>query len=395
MVLRDLPGRLRLLIPRDALRRRLFVAADVGLLLVAAVVDLALWGFHPELRGSTIQVPVPVVLATTVVVFASLLLRRRYPWPCFAVAWTYSVVWSLIMPLYQPFTALLIGLYAVSRRRDRPQAIGALIAVVPVIAIASSNTATYNPTGDVGVVVTVLVWCVLYGMVWTIARFAWAGERAAELREARRAAEAALAVADERLRLARELHDIVAHSVTGIVLQAAGVRRNSLLGEDQLRGSLELIERTGTQAMRELRRLLGLLRTPDGERPGASLAELGQLVELTEACQIAVRVRESGEARQLSPELDHVAFRVIQESLANVIKHGGAGSNVDVMLAWEPEALRVDVINQPGEGPPEGLPTEHSGLGLRGLKERLRAAGGELDAGPDPAGFRVMAHLPG
>jgi signal transduction histidine kinase len=232
-------------------------------------------------------------------------------------------------------------------------------------------------------------------MVWTIARFAWAATRAAELREATRAAEAALALADERLRLARELHDIVAHSVTGIVLQAAGARRNRAAGEDQLRGSLELIERTGTQAMRELRRLLGLLRTPEGDRPGASLAELGQLVELTEACQITVHVHESGEPRQLAPELDHVAFRVVQESLANVIKHGGRGSTVDVTLAWAPTALHVDVVDQPGEGPADGLPTENSGLGLKGLAERLAAAGGDLSARPDGTGFRVSARLSG
>ena len=124
--------------------------------------------------------------------------------------------------------------------------------------------------------------------------------------------------------------------MTGIVLQAAGVRRNATLGEDQLRGSLELIERTGTSAMRELRRLLGLLRTPEGDRPGASLAELSQLVELTEACQIAVQVEETGEHRQLPPELDHVAFRVVQESLANVIKHGGRGSPSTSRLAGSP-----------------------------------------------------------
>jgi signal transduction histidine kinase len=395
VVLRDLPRRLRLLIPRGGLRRRLFSVADAALLIVAAVVDLALWGLHAEVRGSGVRLPIPVVLITTVLVFGSLLLRRRYPWPCYAIAWSYSIGWSLTLPYYQPFMALLIALYAVARHRDLREAVLALLAVVPAIVIASYNTATLNPRGDTGTAVTVLVWCVLYGMVWTIARFAWSAARAAELREATRAAEAALALADERLRLARELHDIVAHSVTGIVLQAAGVRRNRAAGEDQLRGSLELIERTGTQAMRELRSLLGLLRTPDGDRPGASLAELGQLVELTEACQIAVEVRQSGEPRQLTPELDHVAFRVIQESLANVIKHGGRGSTVNVALAWEPAVLRVDVSNRSGEGPAAGLPTEHSGLGLRGLKERLQAAGGELFAGPEAGGFRVTARLPG
>ncbi|HET9647380.1 MAG TPA: histidine kinase [Microlunatus sp.] len=395
MVLRDLPGRLGLLIPRGTLRHRLLQVADVALLVVAAIVDLVLWGFHPEVRGSSARVPVPIVLVSTVVVFAVLLVRRRRPWLAYAAAWVYAMAWSLILPLYQPFTALLIGLYAVGRRRPTRPAVLALIGVAPVIAVATYNTATANPTGDVGVLVPALVWCVLYGMVWTTARLGWAADRAAEMREAKRAAEAALAVADERLRLARELHDIVAHSVTGIVLQAAGVRRNPRIGEDQLRGSLELIERTGTQAMRELRRLLGLLRQPEGERPGASLAELDQLVELTEACQIAVRVQESGQRRGLTPELDHVAFRVVQESLANVIKHGGRGSSVDVDLAWEPDQLRITVTDQPGEGPADNLPTEHSGLGLRGLTERLQAAGGELVAGPEGVGFRVAARLPG
>ena len=384
--------------PPGLRRSRLLLAADIALLVVAAAVDLALWGLDSQLRESTRSVPIAVVLVSTVLVFGSLLFRRRHPWPCYAIAWAYSVGWSLAMPWYQPFMALLIALYAVARRRDLPQAVGALAGLVPVIAIATYNTATLNPRGDTGTAVTVLVWCVLYGMVWTIARFAWSAARTAELREAKRMAEAELAVADERLRLARELHDIVAHSVTGIVLQAAGVRRNAALGEDQLRGSLELIERTGTSAMRELRRLLGLLRTPEGDRPGASLTELGQLVELTEACQIVVHVDETGEPRQLAPELDHVAFRVVQESLANVIKHGGRGSQVQVTLGWQPAELTVDVRNSPGEGPADGLPTEHSGLGLRGLGERLQAAGGDLLSGPDGpdgSGFRVTAHLPG
>ena len=375
--------------------RRLLFAADIALLLVGATVDLVLWGFHPTLRGSAAVVPVPVVLITTVLVFGLLLLRRRRPWMCYGIAWAYSIGWSLALPYYQPFVALLIALYAVARYRDRRQSVLALVGTAPVIAVASYNSATLNPRGAIGIGGTVLVWCVLYGMVWTIARFAWSAARTAELREAKRVAEAELAVADERLRLARELHDIVAHSVTGIVLQAAGVRRNATLGEDQLRGSLELIERTGTSAMRELRRLLGLLRTPEGDRPGASLAELSQLVELTEACQIAVQVEETGEHRQLTPELDHVAFRVVQESLANVIKHGGRGSQVQVDLGWEPGRLTVDVRNSPGEGPADGLSTEHSGLGLRGLTERLQAAGGDLDSGPDGSGFRVTAHLPG
>ncbi len=387
-------GWLQRLVPRGATRRRLFVLADIALLLVAAVVDLVLWGFDPALRISPGSVPIPAVLITTVITFGAQLWRRRYPWPCYAIAWAYAVGWSLLIP-YQPFTALLIALYAVARRRALGQAVLALLGVVPVIAAATFSTASWHPTDTAGVLVSVLVWCVLYGMVWTIARFAWSATRAAELRETARAAEAALALSDERLRLARELHDIVAHSVTGIVLQAAGVRRNPAVGEDQLRGSLELIERTGTQAMRELRRLLGLLRTPEGDRPGASLAELDQLVELTEACQIQVRVHESGEPRQLAPELDHVAFRVVQESLANVIKHGGPGSTVELGLDWEPAQLSVDVRNQPGDGPTVGLPTENSGLGLRGLRERLQAAGGELVAGPDGSGFRVSARLPG
>lgn len=385
---------LRRRIPRGTSRQRLLVIADIALLLVAAAVDLVLWGFDPGLRGLPGRVPILLVLVTTVIVFGAQLWRRRHPWVCYAIAWTYSIGWSLFIP-YQPFTAMLIALYAVARRRELGPSLAALLGIVPVIALATDNAAAFHPTDATGVITAVLIWCVLYGMVWTIARFAWSAGRAAELREARRAAEAALAVADERLRLARELHDIVAHSVTGIVLQAAGVRRNPSLGEDQLRGSLELIERTGTQAMHELRRLLGLLRQPDGERPGASLAELGQLVELTQACQITVQVRESGEPRPLAPEIDHVAFRVVQESLANVIKHGGRGSNVAVALAWEPAGLQIEVSDQPGEGPAEGLPTEHSGLGLKGLRERLQAIGGVLLVGPDGAGFRVTAQLPG
>ena len=181
MVLRDLPGRLGLLIPREGCgrrlvrRRRLLLAADFPF----SSPPSSIWRCGdsiPQLRGgSTVQVPGPGRAGEHGGCLRALLFRRRWVWLCYGIAWAYSVGWSLAIPYYQPFTALLIALYAVARHRDLRQAVVALLGLIPVIAIATYNTAVLSPRGEVGVVVPVLVWCVLYGMIWTIARFAWAG----------------------------------------------------------------------------------------------------------------------------------------------------------------------------------------------------------------------------
>ncbi|HEY6497067.1 MAG TPA: histidine kinase [Trebonia sp.] len=214
-------------------------------------------------------------------------------------------------------------------------------------------------------------------------------ERAERL-EREREALARVAVAEERERIAREIHDIVAHSVSLMVVQSDGAdaaieQRNM----DEVRKAIAAIGRTGRDALTELRLLLGVLRANDeiaGPQPGT-----GQLEELIKSAPVPVRLRVDGPHRELPQGLALAAFRIVQEALTNTIKHAGPGASADVRLNYLTSALEVEVTDDgTGAGAP-GL----TGHGLIGMRERAAMFGGTLAAGPRPAGgFRVLARLP-
>jgi signal transduction histidine kinase len=227
-------------------------------------------------------------------------------------------------------------------------------------------------------------------------------ELTAELHEAAvraadaRAAQAAGAVADERRRIARELHDVVAHSVSMMVVQAGGARR--ILDRDPARAiaAAGLIEHTGREALAEMRRLLGVLH-PDDHEPAAygpqpTLRELGALVERARTAGLPVGLTVDGEQRQLSAGLDLAAYRVVQEALTNVVKHGG-GAPTEVRVHYRADAVEIRIADQ-GDGALD-VPLGGSGQGLVGMRERVRMYGGELRAGRrSDGGFEVRAVLP-
>lgn len=205
---------------------------------------------------------------------------------------------------------------------------------------------------------------------------------------------AALAVLEERSRIARELHDVVAHSVSVMVLQAGALRR--MLGSDLAREVqvTSTIERAGREALTEMRRMLELLRddTPDPVplAPQPGLARLDELVESTRAAGVPVTVHVDGPQVELPPGLDLCAYRIVQESLTNVIRHAGAAA-VEVDLRFLPGCLDVTVVDD-GCGGPAGRPGGH---GLPGMQERVALFGGRLDAGPRAGGgFAVRASIP-
>ena len=219
-----------------------------------------------------------------------------------------------------------------------------------------------------------------------------AEERAAALERERRDAE--LAVADERARIARELHDVVAHSVSVMTVQAGAARM--LLDSDPRRAVAPLlaVEETGRQALGELRRLLGVLRTDQEERglvPQPGIDDLPGLVETVRAAGLPVELVENGDIRPIAPGLGLAAYRIVQEALTNPLKHAGA-SRVRVTVEYGVDQLRVEVRD---DGRQEQQPAHRGGHGLPGMRERAAVYGGVLDAGREPGGgFAVRARLP-
>jgi signal transduction histidine kinase len=210
--------------------------------------------------------------------------------------------------------------------------------------------------------------------------------------EQRSADQAVAAVAAERARIARELHDLVSHSLTVIGLQAGGVRRLLRDEQDQERQALLLVERTSRQAQDEMRHLLTLLRSGQDEpslAPQPGLARVDQLVADARASGIAIDCEFRGERTELPIGVDLAVYRIIQEALTNVRKHSNA-DRVAVTIDQGPGAVRIEVADNGthiGAGEP--------GFGLVGMRERVALYGGSLEAGPGPRrGFRVTASLP-
>ena len=205
---------------------------------------------------------------------------------------------------------------------------------------------------------------------------------------------ARLAVAEERLRVARELHDVVAHSLGVIAVQSEAA--DALLERDPTlaRASVQAVRSSARGALDEMRQLLGVLRAePDGLplEPQPRLAGLAQLVDSFTAAGLRVALTQSTRPAHLRPGLDLTAFRIVQESLSNVLRHAGPVP-VSVSVTVAGDALVVEVRNASSAPGPRRLPG--TGLGLIGLRERVQALDGTLVHGPDGSGFRVTATLP-
>ena len=232
-------------------------------------------------------------------------------------------------------------------------------------------------------------------VTWAIARaFVERGRRAEDLEERAAGLERAHAeaVASERATIARELHDVIAHSVSVMTVQAGAARL--LLDEDPLRAreSLIAVEETGRQALSEMRRLLGILRGDEHEThlaPQPGIADVDALIEQVRAAGLPVEVTVQGEPRPLPPGVDLAAFRVVQEALTNTLKHAGA-ARAEVSIRYGKIALELAITND-GHVRRNG----RDGHGLVGMRERVALYGGEFEAGPRRGGgYAVRATLP-
>jgi signal transduction histidine kinase len=348
-----------------------------------------------EATGSVRLAAVPLLLAA---VIAPMALRRRWPVSAVLIEVTAVAVVGLVEP-----RAVLVGLVALGYVLYAAAAAPPLVALGLLATALLAATATALP--DFRHPGGAVVFAIVYLSAWSIGFWVATQRRqsAAELADQARLAEAELARAhgvltQERLRIARELHDVVAHSITVITVHAAFGR---LVADDaaQAKDVLGTIETAGRETLVELRQLLQVLRAsgPDAIDesgpsldPAPGLADLDQLVSRSAAAGLRLEVRVVGVPRVLPLGIDTSAYRVIQEATTNVVKHAGVATATAV-LCFDEESLEIQVSDAGRRCPGEPL----AGYGLIGMRERLHLFGGSFSAGPLPGGgFRVTGRFP-
>ena len=277
-----------------------------------------------------------------------------------------------------------LGAYSTPRR-----SLAALLLMIPAMVVCVLVSHRLN--GDVLAIPQFLILGV--AVFWLIGMGVRARREATSL-AARNAAlerQADEAVAAERARIARELHDIVAHHLSVVVLQAAGARASGKSAD----GALEKIENSGRQALAETRRLLGVLRDPaeeTGFAPQPGIGELAALADSVRAAGVPVSLAVPSDHRELPTAVGVSAYRIVQEALTNVLKHAGP-AHADVTVGCADGAVMIEVTDDGAGTAPGGA--HPGGQGLAGMRERVAVFGGELQAGPrSDGGFAVRARLP-
>lgn len=357
--------------------------ALAGVLLAAGCVEVTV----ASGTSAPLTLLVPAVVAMTV----PLVLRRRFP-----LAVTLSVVGAsaalppeLDLPMFQ-LVALLVTTWSVGAYGSGDRTYVGIGAVLLFFGVGWLFDRSQHGSADIG---DLAFMTLIFGGTWGAARAVQAREARTHALERGRLEEAREAVAAERARIARELHDIVAHAVSVMVVQAGAAEQ--LLGSDPARSkqALHAIQDSGRQAVDELRRLLGILRSEDVDiclEPQPGLGSLAALVDDATAAGTPVRVSYQGPERELPSGVDLCAYRIVQEALTNARKHA-PGAATSVTVSFLGDAIQLDVVNE--------LPNGHqakaaNGHGLVGMRERVRLYGGTCSAGPDDDRYRVRVRLP-
>lgn len=294
------------------------------------------------------------------------------------------------------FVAMLVGTYSIASYATnvRSLAVGSAFVFAGLFTYPVVNE--MNFADEVGNFVIFASLWVLGRLVRTWRRGAAEAEEHAAAVERAREEHVRLALADERGRIARELHDVVAHGVSGMVLQAGAARQ--LLHRDPAAAEEPLlaVEGLGRQALEEMRRLLGLLRRDDEDlalAPPLQLGAIGRLVDDVRRSGVAVTSRIEGDERPLPTGLEVSAYRIVQEALTNVVKHADA-SQVEVVLRYDDEGLELIIVDDGCGSAGDDAHAVGTGHGLLGMRERAELFGGTLIAGPrQPTGWQVHARL--
>ena len=366
---------------------------------LAALIQIEIWTIDPSHPPGDAGADVyssydrAVAAAAGAVLALSLAWRRRAPLAVLALAVGVSLVANVVAPLEastSPALALVVATYSVgAETRGQRTWIGA----AGVGALIAANVVDQFSFGDLLFIATIL------GGAWIAGRaLRYRRDRERTLErltvdlEREREEKARAAVAEERVRIARELHDMVAHAISVIVLQARGGRRSLATDPEETREALDTIEATGSAALAEMRRLLGMLRADDEEialAPQPSLRYVDALVAQVRDAGLPVELSIEGEPLELPPGVDLSAYRIVQEALTNALKHAGPAT-ARVIVRYGDHDLELEVADTGAGAEPDGV-----GHGLVGMRERVSLYGGKVEAGPrDGGGFAVRARLP-
>jgi signal transduction histidine kinase len=326
-----------------------------------------------------------------------LVARRRFPFAAPAAVWVVAAVLSFVDGRLVVFTATatvagLVAAFLLGNLPDRTRARVGLVVALAGAAILMYNNPSHT-TGDLVIVPAMFFvgWLAGFALRQRATEAEEAEERAARA-ERERATAARIAVAEERARIARELHDVVAHAVSVMVLQVGAVRHRLPQSRTEDKDALMDVEKAGRSALAEMRRLLGAMH--DGQEvelaPQPGLDSLDDLVQRVGRAGLPVRLQVEGEAIPLQRAVDLSAYRIVQEGLTNSLKHANA-SRADVTVRYGKEDLELEVRD-------DGVSAASSdglGHGLVGIQERVKIYGGEMSAGPGQGGgFVLTAHLP-
>jgi signal transduction histidine kinase len=378
------------------------MVADAGLGIAAAgLTAVAAWG-PPGLIGTPVTGPWWLRTLLPLLIGAPLLLRRRAPLLMWATIWAgIALAFTLDRPLDpqlgpdprtpEPLTfVVFVAAYSLGAHASLRRAAAGLILAVPVVdEISQRGGLGLLFHGGSGVDLAFLQ-IAAFWLAGVLVR----GRRRAVSVIARTAAlqrQAEQATAAERARIARELHDIIAHHLSVVVLHAAGAQAAGRADP----ATLQEIEHSGRQALTETRRLLGVLREPDGETgraPQPGISELPALADRLRAAGLEVSLSIDGDHTALSPGVNVSAYRIVQEALTNALKHAGP-ARAEVTVSCAEGAVTIEVTDDgPGNPAPPALT---GGQGLAGMRARVAVFGGDLRAGPRPGGgFTVCARLP-
>jgi signal transduction histidine kinase len=367
----------------------------IAFLAIAGMLELVVGRDAPGVPSTTLWIAIPTVAVLLLPLFA----HRRFPFAAPAAYWLLAMAISFGDGLLLAFIGSLgvVGLasaFMLGNLRSPLKAVVGLIIVLAGIVIVVYNIPGPQTLGDFLFIPLrfVVAWVAGYALRER-AEQAEAAEERAEQAEREREAAARVAVAEERARIARELHDIVAHAVSVMVLQVGAVRHKLPTALDEDRDALRGVERAGRTALAEMRRLLAAMR-PDGDEaeflPQPGLDGLDSLLAEVGRAGLRVELHVDGEPVSLPRGIDLSAYRIVQEGLTNALKHARA-SKADVTVRYRHDELQLEVRdNGQGSATSDGL-----GHGLVGIRERVKIYGGEMTAGTATAGgFVLSTRLP-
>ena len=369
-------------------------AFDIGCAAIAFVASLAHFSFGQTAHPASL--PVAASLGVAALTALALPLRRVWPGPVFGwtlLAAAILAVWPTHGALFP--VALAIALYTVAATMRRAEALAAAVLTAGLVVAVVGHDGTHDWALAVSDAAGFAAAVLIVGLYVNTRRAYLAAlrDRASRM-ERERDQNSALAAALERARIAREMHDSVAHHLTVIVALSDGALAAVARAPAEASEAIRDVSRTGREALAETRRLFAVLRAGSGPelwQPLPGLADLDDLLGTVRAAGLPVRYERGGSAGDLPAGLQLAVFRLVQEALTNTMKHGGPGASATVRLQLSPAEVCVEVDDDgTGSAREAGAP----GGGLTGMRERVSAFGGELDCGPrQPQGWRVTARL--